>query len=287
MPSIVFNSFQIQNKEVALHEINSPLKKSITQISSIEIPHNASVFSIGFSALSYVYPEGNLYAYKLEGRDNDWIYANRAHRVNYADLRPGNYIFKAKGANSDGIWNEEGISLSIKVLPPWYSTIWAYLLYIVVAFAILFFSVYMYLKQTKRRNKIALKEFEANKERELYTAKIEFFTNITHEIRIPLSLIKIPLEDVIQDISPNNAHFDNLSIIQRNVNRLLKLINELMDFRKAEAEGLRLNFMRTEVIGIINDTIDRFRPSFDSNKITCNMVNGITRYTAILPGTIA
>ena len=272
VPSVVFNSFQIQNKEVALHEINSPLKKSTSQMSSIEIPHNASVFSIGFSALSYVYPEGNMYAYKLEGRDDDWIYANQAHRVNYADLRPGNYTFKAKGANSDGIWNEEGISLAIKILPPWYSTVWAYLVYIAAATALIFYAICSYSKRTKRRNKIALKEFEANKERELYTAKIEFFTNITHEIRTPLSLIKIPLEDVIQDIRPDDTHFENLTIIQRNVNRLLKLINELMDFRKTEAEGLRLNFMRTEVIGIINDTIDRFRPSFDSNKITCKTI---------------
>lgn len=271
LPSIVFNSFQIQNKEVAINK-NSLLNKSITQTSSIEIPYNTSVFSIGFAALSYVYPEGNSYAYKLEGRDNNWIYANQAHRVNYADLRPGNYTFRAKAANSDGIWNDAGVSLSIKILPPWYRTLWAYLLYIISSCTVIYIIVLSYIKKAKSRNIRALKELEATKEKELYSSKIEFFTNITHEIRTPLSLIKIPLEDVIKDINPTSTHFDNLTIIQRNVNRLLKLVNELMDFRKTEAEGLRLNFVRTEVIRIINDTISRFKPSFESKRIICKTI---------------
>ena len=269
LPPIVFNSFQIQNKEIALNEFNSPLSSSNIQVRSIEIPYNASVFSIGFAALSYVYPEGNMYAYKLEGRDNDWIYSDQAHRVNYADLRPGNYTFKAKGANSDGIWNETGISLAIKILPPWYRSLLAYIIYVAISCATIYYFTFSYIRRSKRRNLIALKELEDSKEKELYTAKIEFFTNITHEIRTPLSLIKIPLEDVIKDIRPEDAHFDNLTIIKRNVNRLLKLVNELMDFRKTEAEGLRLNFVRTEVIGIINETIDRFKPSLDLKSIKC------------------
>jgi len=272
IPPIVLNSFQIQNKEVALNEEESPLSESITQAKSINIPYDASVFSIGFAALSYVYPNGNMYAYKLEGRDNDWIYVNQAHQVNYADLSPGNYTFNVKGANSDGIWNEVGTSLIINILPPWYRTIWAYLLYVTAIGSIIYYSIINFVRKTKRRNARILKELESTKEKELYTAKIEFFTRITHEIRTPLSLIKIPLEDVIKDIDKQNPYLDNLTIIQRNVNRLLKLVNELMDFRKTESRVLKLNFARTDVIGIINDTISRFKPSFESKKITFNTV---------------
>lgn len=280
IPPIVLNSFQIQNKEVALNEEQSPLSKSITEINSIDIPHNASVFSIGFAALSYVYPNGNIYAYKLEGRDNDWIYVNQAHQVNYADLSPGKYTFKVKGANSDGVWNTAGVSLTINVLPPWYRTLWAYLVYLVIIGAILYYSIDNFVRKTKRRNALALKELESTKEKELFTAKIEFFTHITHEIRTPLSLIKIPLEDIIKNINSQSPYWENITIIQRNVDRLLKLVNELLDFRKTESRTLTLNFERVDVIGIIEETIDRFRPSFEYKQIIFNTTYPLINFYA-------
>ncbi|RNC66175.1 hybrid sensor histidine kinase/response regulator transcription factor [Proteiniphilum sp. X52] len=270
IPPVVLNSFQIQNKEVTLTEKNSPLEKSITYTHSIRVPHNVSVFSIGFASLSYTYPGGNMYAYKLEGRDNEWIYANQAHQVNYSDLSPGNYVFRVKGSNSDGIWNETETSLKIDVLPPWYRTFAAYLFYIVMISGIISFSIYIFVRRTKRRNKLLLMEIENTKEKELYTAKIDFFTHITHEIRTPLSLIKIPLEDVMKNIDINNPNWDNLTIVQRNVDRLLKLVNELMDFRKTESQSLSLNFVKTDVVGIIKDTISRFKPSMDAKRILFN-----------------
>lgn len=270
VPSIVLNSFQIQNKEVSLAEKDSPLKRSITYTDNIKVPSNASVFSIGFAALSYAYPDGNMYAYKLEGRDNEWIYVNQVHQVNYSDLSPGNYVFRVKGSNSDGIWNETETSLKINVLPPWYRTFTAYLFYIVVISGILFFSIYNFVRKTKRRNELLLIELENTKEKELYTAKIDFFTHITHEIRTPLSLIKIPLGDVMKNIDRHNPNWDNLTIVQRNVDRLLKLVNELLDFRKTESRSLSLNFVKTDVVGIIKDTISRFKPSLDSKKIVFN-----------------
>jgi len=268
LPPVVLNSFQIRNKEVSLTEKDSPLKKSITYTDDIKVKQNTSVFSIGFAALSYTYPSGNMYAYKLEGRDKEWIYNNQIHQVNYSDLSPGNYVFKVKGSNSDGIWYEKETTLSIKVLPPWYRTLWAYLLYIIIIGSIIYYTINSFIIKTKRRNTIILKELENTKEKELYTAKIEFFTRITHEIRTPLSLIKIPLEDIIKSIDQHNPYLDNLTIIQRNVNRLLKLVNELMDFRKTESRVLKLNFVKTDVISIINETISRFRPSFELKNIT-------------------
>ncbi len=275
IPPLVLTSFQIQNKEVSLNDEESPLINSITHSNSINIPYNSSVFSIGFAALSYVYPKGNIYAYKLEGRDNDWIFGYQAHQVNYTDLSPGSYTFKVKGANSDGIWNETGVSLSINILPPWYQTVWAYLLYLAIAGAILYYSIRNIVRKAKRRNARVLKELENTKEKELYTAKIEFFTHITHEIRTPLSLIKIPLEDVIKNIDRQSPYLENLTIIQRNVNRLLKLVNELMDFRKTESQVLRLNFAKADIINIVNETINRFKPSFESKKITFNTLYSI------------
>jgi len=275
VPAIVLNSFQIQNKEVSLTEKNSPLTSSIIYTTSVNIPYNASVFSIGFAALSYTYPEGNKYAYKLEGRDREWIQADRVQQVNYTDLSPGNYVFKVIGANSDGVWNEAGASLKINILPPWYRTFWAYLLYIVVISVFVYYTIYNFVQKTKRRNARLLKELENTKEKELYAAKIDFFTHITHEIRTPLSLIKIPLEDVMKEKDKRDPNWDNLTIIQRNVNRLLKLVNELMDFRKTESHGLSLNFVRTDVVNIVKETISRFKPSTDSKEIKLDAVFSI------------
>ncbi len=279
-PPIVLNSFQIRNKEVSLTEKESPLTKSITYTNNISIPYSASVFSISFAALSYTYPNGNMYAYKLEGRDNEWIHIDQIHQVNYSDLSPGSYVFKVKGANSDGVWNEVGTSLKINILPPWYRTFWAYLFYIMAIGAFIYYSINNFVKKTKRRNAQLLKELENTKEKELYTAKIEFFTHITHEIRTPLSLIKIPLDDVMKNIDKYNPNWDNLTIIQRNVNRLLKLVNELLDFRKTENQGLSLNFVRADVISIIKEIIGRFKPSMDSKGIILKVFFSVERFYA-------
>lgn len=268
IPPVVLNSFQVQNKEVSLTDEKKLLNKSITYANTINIPYHASIFSIGFAALSYIYPNGNRYAYKLEGRDNDWIEVDQTHQVNYSDLSPGHYVFKVKGANSDGVWNEEGISLKINILPPWYRTFWAYLFYFLMISALVYYSIHRYVQNAKHRNELLLEELENTKEKEIYEAKIEFFTQITHEIRTPLSLIKIPLEEVMKDMDKSDTNWENLIVMQRNVDRLLKLVNELMDFRKTEAQGLNLNFIHADVISLIRDVINEFKPSIDAKGIS-------------------
>jgi signal transduction histidine kinase/ligand-binding sensor domain-containing protein/DNA-binding response OmpR family regulator len=260
-PPIVINSFQVSNKEVTTGSDNSMLKYSITHTDEINIPYNVSTFSLGFAALSYVSPRGNMYAYQLKGKDKDWIYTDQLHKVTYSDLSPGNYVFMVKASNSDGLWNEEGSSLKINILPPFYRTLWAYMFYIILVFTLLFLLIRYYIERVNSQNKRAIEALEIRKEKELYNAKINFFTNITHEIRTPLSLIKSPLEEVLKYMDPKDKNWENLSIIQRNTNRLLKLVNELLDFRNAESEGLEFNFVRTDVVSVIKYTATRFAPS--------------------------
>lgn len=272
-PPVVINSFQIQNKEVSLNDKKSPLKQSITLTKEITLPYRlSSVFSIGFAALSYVFPQGNHYAYKLEGKDRDWIYtSDLRHQVNYSDLPPGTYVFKVKASNNDGVWNNEGMTLKINILPPFYKTFWAYLLYLVIILAVIGYIIKSYLDKVQRQNIQFQQELERDKEKELYSAKIDFFTHVTHEIRNPLSLIKAPLEEIIRNADKSNRNWENLSIMQRNVDRLLKLVNELLDFRKAESKGLNLNFVRSDVISIIKETIDQFVPTANLKGISVNI----------------
>lgn len=282
IPPIVINSFQIQNKEVSLINKKSHQKQSIIYTNTINIPHKVAIFSLGFSALSYISPKGNRYAYKLEGRDNDWIYPNNINQVNYSDLAPGTYIFKVKGSNSDGFWNDKGTSIKINVLPPWYRTFWAYLLYFILIVVSIYLIIKGLINKTMHHNAQLLQELESKKEKELYSAKIEFFTNITHEIRTPLSLIKAPLEEVLKNVNSTDSNWDNLSIIQRNVNRLLKLVNELLDFRKAESKGLILSFISSDIIHIINETVSRFKPSASLNGISFKTDSPVNSFSADL-----
>lgn len=259
-PNVVLNSFQLDNVEVPVGG-GSVLEKSITHIRRITLSPGQSIFSLGFAALSYVSPQSTEYAYKLDGWDQDWIYVGQSHRVTYSNLPPGAYTFHVKVAGADGRWGDAATSLDIRVLPPFYRTAWAYMGYALLAALLIYYSIRRYTRRLKRRNEEAMALLEREKEKELYDSKINFFTNVTHEIRTPLSLIKAPLDEVMKQVKTTDACFDNLSIIQRNTNRLLKLVNELLDFRKAEAQGLKLNFVRVDVALLVRETAKRFLPT--------------------------
>jgi signal transduction histidine kinase/DNA-binding response OmpR family regulator/streptogramin lyase len=259
-PRLTINSLQISNNEVEVNVKGSPLRQSITHTKEINLVYGISNFSVGFAALSYVFPQGNSYAYKLDGRDKDWIYIGQQNKVTYSNLPPGKYILRVKASNIDGIWSEETI-FRINKLPPFYQTIWAYMTYILLAVTLVGLFVRQSIRKVEHRNRRAIHDLEDRKEKELYHAKIEFFTNVTHEIRTPLSLIKLPLDEVMRQADKADTNWENLSIIQRNTNRLLKLVNELLDFRKAETKGLHLNFVSTDILLLIRETVERFSPS--------------------------
>lgn len=267
-PNVIFNSFQVGNVEVPVGGEDALLQYSITHTKQITLPHDRPVFSIGFTTLNYASPQGVQYAYKLEGWDQDWIYVGQAHQVTYSNLSPGGYTFRVKAGNSVGVWNETLASMHIRILPPFYLTVWAYIVYAVIFMLALYYMVRNYTNRLQKRNAEAMDLLQRSKEKELYNAKINFFTNVTHEIRTPLSLIKAPLEEVMKEIKTSDACYDNLSIIQRNANRLLKLVNELLDFRKAEAKGLQLNFVHADVVAVIRETIRRFTPTAKLQNLT-------------------
>jgi ligand-binding sensor domain-containing protein/DNA-binding response OmpR family regulator len=267
-PKIIINNLQISNSEVSATRNNSPVQQAITHTKEINLPHSVSNFSVGFAALSYVFPQGNQYAYKLDGRDKDWICTGQQNKVTYSDLPPGDYTLRVKACNSDGIWSTEEAVLRINILPPFYRTVWAYLIYVLLVIVSISLLIRQSVKRMERRNRRAMQDLESRKEKELYYAKIEFFTNVTHEIRTPLSLIKLPLEEVMKQVDTSDKNWENLSIMQRNTNRLLKLVNELLDFRKVEAKGLHLNLVSTDVTTLIRETVGRFAPSAHLKGIT-------------------
>lgn len=268
LPPIYITGFQVQNKDVAVQQEGSPLKQSITFTEKITLNHDQSSFNIDFAALSYTVPEMTEYAYKMQGLDKDWTILKTNRKVYYTELSPGTYTFKVKASNSSGIWSDEETRLQIEILPPLWASSWAYLFYAGIGILIIYYTIRNYHIKTEERNKRKIEVLEIKKEKEIYHAKMEFFTHVAHEIRTPLTLIKGPLERVIEK-AHNWADISNyLKIMERNTNRLLNLTNELLDFRKTETKSFSFNLVNTDISGLLQEIYHNFKPLAELKNIS-------------------
>lgn len=260
LPPVAITDFYLFNKRLSAGRPDSPLKKSITYSDELVLEANQNSFSFSVAALSYQAPEMNRLEYTLEGFDREWYAVGRNSQINYSNLPYGSYTLRIKGSNSDGKWNETERVLDIRIRPPFYLSVWAYMVYVVLALCSLVAVIIYFRGRTRRKHRQAMEKFEREKERELYSAKIDFFTNVAHEIRTPLTLIKSPLENVLTSRSVPEDIRDDLEIMDLNTNRLLDLVNQLLDFRKTETQGFQLNFMECDVADILEKTYKRFKP---------------------------
>lgn len=260
LPPVVLTDFYLFNKRVSVGSPDSPLTRNVVYSDAIELDAEQNSFSFAVAALSYQAPKMNRLEYRLEGFDNEWYTVGRNSHITYSRLPYGDYRLHIRGSNSDGKWNPVERVLAIRIRPPFYLSVWAYTVYaLLIAFTLVAAAVYQR-RRLQRRNRLALEELEHEKEREIYTAKIDFFTNVAHEIRTPLTLIKSPLENVLASKSLPEGVRDDLEVMNLNTNRLLDLVNQLLDFRKTETRGFRLNFVECDVADIVQATCKRFRP---------------------------
>lgn len=242
-PKVAFTDFLIRNRPALVDSAGSPLKKSVTFSDHIELKYDEGYITIKFAALNFINPEKNQYAYKMEGiSGDDWHYSGTQREANYTNLSPGNYTFKVMAANNDGLWNTEPITLSIKVLPPWWRTWWAFFIYAAIIYYIAL-TIYKFQKnRLKLKRELYLEHLEKERQEELHQMKIDFFTNISHEIRTPLTLILGPIEKMLMGSGLNTSANKQLLQVQQNASRLMRLVTELMDFRKAESGHMKLAF---------------------------------------------
>lgn len=265
-PNIVFNNFLVNNYEICTEDESGLLQQSINYTKHIELSHDQSTFSLDFAVLDYSYPN-NYCAYKLEGWDEDWIIIKQLRRITYSNIPSGEYTLRVKSSSKEGEWLDNETSMTIHILPPPYLTKSAFLIYVILTITLSYLIYKRFVKLTKSRQEKILNLIQQKKNKELYDAKIMFFTNITHEIRTPLSLIKMPLEEIMKKIKKSDEFYDNLSIIQKNTDRLLKLVNELLDFRRVEAKDIKVSYTHVGLIGIIHKTVKRFKPSAEIQNI--------------------
>ncbi|WP_205509619.1 two-component regulator propeller domain-containing protein [Longitalea arenae] len=222
-------------------------------IEQITIPFDQAVLSLDYLALKYAGADKINYAYYLQGWDKGWNYVNQIRTANYSRLQEGKYQFKVKIMTPGGTWGRETQLLQIIVLPPWYRTLWAYLLY-GVCFAA---AIYLYIRYTRTQERlkyeIKLAHVENEKEKELMERKLTFFTNISHEFRTPLSLIINPIREVLQ-IDPRN----DLKIAYRNARRLLSLVDQLLLFRKADKGSDTCTIAAIDIIQLCDEVYQCF-----------------------------
>ena len=203
-------------------------------ITGITVPFDKAILSFDFAALRYSNADNLNYAYYLKGWDKDWGIANNIRTANYSHLREGVYEFYVRVMNADGVWNGEVQLLSVTVLPPWYRTWWAHLLYAAFAIGVFYAFLYYYRRQERLRYEIRLALVEKQKEKELTERKMSFFTDISHEFRTPLTLIVSPLKDLMAEAGSGHIQ-KQLSTVYRNARRLLSLVDQLLLFRKVES----------------------------------------------------
>ncbi|MDT8401662.1 MAG: response regulator [Bacteroidales bacterium] len=237
----------------------------------VKLKNSQSTFSINFSALSFISPSVNKYAFYMEGLDNKWIYLNDIQTAYFTKIPPGDYIFKVKGSNLAGEWYETPATLRITVLPPWWLSKVAMLLYLLIFIGISIIIIKTLRTKNKKKIEQSVKQLEYRKEKELHQSKINFFVNVAHEIRTPLTLITGSVEKMIKnkELPPGTKNY--ISIVEKNTNRLLKLVDQLLDFRKTELQGYRLSYVKTDIISLLYENCNRFKNAAEQNKLSFNI----------------
>jgi len=269
-PETVLTNFSIFNKPLGIGErLNGRviIDKSINSMDEIELNYDENSFSFEFTALHYAASSKNKFAYKLEGFNPEWIYTTSENRyATYTNLPPGSYILKVKASNNDNIWDETPVELKINVAPPWWTTNIAQFLYLLLSIGFLMaYRRYTIISSTKK-HQFELSQFEKEKNDEIHKLKLEFFTNISHEFRTPLTLIKGPLDFLTKKgkhLSPKEIN-DQYRVMQKNTDYLLRLINQLLDFRKMDQGKMDLNLSKSDIVEFIKNIGEPFQ--FLSNK---------------------
>ena len=274
-PMVLITDFQIFNKSVIPGE-NSVLKQSITETKEITLKHEQSVISFQFVAFNYISSQKNLYAYKLEGFDRDWVYTDSDRRyATYTNLDPGEYVFKVKASNNDGIWNEEGTEIWISVLPPLWKTWWAYTIYIVLIVGLIAFIITYFFNKERYKIQIRMAKLEARQQHEIDQLKLNVFTNISHEFRTTLTLIIGPLDKFIHREGYSEKDKGLYTLMFRNAQRLTRLVNQLLDFRKLEAGKLTLHLAYEDIVPFMKELTGTFDFYARQRNITYSFVTGI------------
>ncbi|MET3877323.1 two-component regulator propeller domain-containing protein [Chitinophaga sp. OAE865] len=281
-PPTYITGFQVNNIEAVPGGHNSPLSRSILYTDTVILKYDQNNFSIEFAALNFSSPRATRYKYLMKGIDQPWTYLNTNRKAYFTDLTHGTYEFVVQAESNTGSWTGRERRLVIKILPPFWKSNSAYIVYLLLLGTIIFITDRLYRQYLEHRNLRKLQLFEHEKEKEIYQAKIEFFTNITHEIQTPLTLIAGPIEWLSKRFHNDPDVKKSLAIAERNTRRLIELASQLLDFRKTEADQFSLNFVETDIVGLITDLVTGFKGQATGNNIDLAVTLPEKNFTAFV-----
>ena len=256
----------IQN--IFINGINSKEIKGLETTNNIVLPHFRNNLKFSFISFNYQNPSKCKYAYMLDGYDKDWIYCTSENRnAEYANLEKGNYIFKVKASNHDGVWNTNFTAIPLEIQASFWQTLPAFLLYSFILFILIFFVSSITKKRVQKKHTEILEKEYHEKIEKVNQAKIQFFINISHEIRTPLTLIMCSVEKLIGYFKINKEQEKEVGSIEKNISHMLNLTNELLEIQKIENGDYQINVRKDNIIEFLKNIIITFEPLADRQKI--------------------
>ncbi|WP_143401904.1 two-component regulator propeller domain-containing protein [Fulvivirga sp. M361] len=275
-PKVMLKDFRVFNDPIRVdsaYQGNIILNQDLNNTEEIFLKFDQNSISFELVALHYAAPKKNVFSYKLEGFEQEWQYSNSAQRyINYTNLPDGQYIFRAMASKNDGTWGPER-KLVIVVAPPWWRTLWAMLIYIFAFMVILYAFKRLILARADFVNNLKLERLEKQNLEKLNKAKLEFFTNVSHEFRTPLTLIAGPLQKILDSGNTNRFLREQLLIINQNTQRLLRLVGQLLDFRKADAGNLKLRVAEGNIVKFLEEIQLSFSGLADQKQVNVGFVS--------------
>ena len=251
VPPVVFTDLRINGKQSTV---------SIDDLNEISLEPSQRNITIHFSAIDYIKPEEIKYTYRLSGLEKEWNESSNNRMASYINLPAGEYKFEVKSTNSDGVWVENMRTLSIKVLPTFWETAWAWIIYLAAfaLFTVVIVYVLFYIYRLRH---------QVDVEQQVSNIKLRFFTDISHELRTPLTLISSPVNEVLEHepLSPTARKL--LSMVHQNTERMIRLVNQILDFRKIQNRKMKMLVEETELISFLKKITDSFRLIADEKQI--------------------
>ena len=272
---VIISDIIFQNTSIKKLQGEHYLTKPLEETEKISLPFKRNSFTIKFFTNDNDLPKYNNFAYRLKGLEDDWIYPGDANHTTYTNLSPGEYVFEVKSTNKSNVWNDKPTALKIKILPPWYLTWWAFLLYLILLLSGVFIVFRYYRKRLHWKMELDMANYKTRHEHELTEKKLTFFTNISHDLKTAATLISAPVNDLLEANELKEEQVKKLKVVKRNAERLYKLNIDLLEFRKITQNQLPLKVREVDPEPVVRNIYEAFSQQCEKKGIeyslTCNV----------------
>ena len=266
-PRTIITALYINDMKVNISDPKSPIKHPLYKSTEITLDHNQNNLTFDFVADNYLLPSKNQFKYRLLNYSDQWHTAGKDLVATYTKIPPGQYIFEVISCNNDGIWSEQPTRLEISIKKPIWKTGYAYFVYLTFISLIGFFTIKELILRQNLKNQIRIGKLRLEHDEKLFKEKTQFFTNVSHEFRTPLTLIVSPLENILSHNLSGIDLTNNLLVMKRNAWRLKRLIEQVIDFRKIELGKLPFNPVETDIVSIAQEVWDCYKVNANDNNI--------------------